>query len=215
MIGSHKWQGGQCEKLSRWVPKAPHAPPSSDAGAHKLAGISGVQPASDLSLLFTGGKEKIIQQSQHFFLAVFWCLMCIIYIHIFRSFNGQIFIVVQQYQELPQTKSLLISCNSVLLPEVTKVQTTFATQVLTFTKCLHGDFLARWWGPTHLPSVSPSFLTPFYENFHYIYRDHICHKHHKQRLCKIIISRVKVHFVAVFGPIVSKFEGYRKKIQTC
>ena len=136
MIGSHKWQGGQCEKLSRWVPKAPHAPPSSDAGAHKLAGISGVQPASDLSLLFTGGKEKIIQ----LFLEVFWCLMCIIYIYIFRFFNGQIFIVVQQYQELPQTKSLLISCNSVILPEV---ETTFATQVLTFTKCLHGDFLAR------------------------------------------------------------------------
>ena len=70
MIGSHKWQGGQCEKLSRWVPKAPHAPPSSDAEAHKLAAISGVQPASDLSLLFTGGKEKIIQQSQHFFSSV-------------------------------------------------------------------------------------------------------------------------------------------------
>ena len=26
----------------------------------------------------------------------------------------------------------------------------------------------------------------------------ICHKHHKQRLCKIIITRVKVHFLAVF-----------------
>ena len=26
----------------------------------------------------------------------------------------------------------------------------------------------------------------------------ICHKHHKQRLCKIVITRVKVHFVDVF-----------------
>lgn len=59
MIGSHKWQGGQCEKLSRWVPKAPSMLPP-DGGAHKLAGISGVQPASDLSLLFTGGKGKIL-----------------------------------------------------------------------------------------------------------------------------------------------------------
>ena len=31
-----------------------------------------------------------------------------------------------------------------------------------------------------------------------IYRDHICHKQYKQRLCKIIITRVKVHFVDVF-----------------
>ena len=30
------------------------------------------------------------------------------------------------------------------------------------------------------------------------FRDDICHKHHKQRLCKIIITRVKVHFVDVF-----------------
>ena len=30
------------------------------------------------------------------------------------------------------------------------------------------------------------------------HRDHICHKHHKQRLCKIIITWVKVHFVDVF-----------------
>ena len=29
-------------------------------------------------------------------------------------------------------------------------------------------------------------------------RDHICHKQYKQRLCKIIITRVKVHFVDVF-----------------
>ena len=29
-------------------------------------------------------------------------------------------------------------------------------------------------------------------------RDHICHKHHKQRLCKIFVTRVKVHFVDVF-----------------
>ena len=29
-------------------------------------------------------------------------------------------------------------------------------------------------------------------------RGHICNKHHKQRLCKIIITRVKVHFVDVF-----------------
>ena len=29
-------------------------------------------------------------------------------------------------------------------------------------------------------------------------RDDICHKHHKQRLCKIIITRVKVHFMNVF-----------------
>ena len=29
------------------------------------------------------------------------------------------------------------------------------------------------------------------------FRDDICHKHHKQRLCKIIITRVKVHFVNV------------------
>ena len=29
-------------------------------------------------------------------------------------------------------------------------------------------------------------------------RDDICHKHHKQRLCKIIITRVKVHFGDVF-----------------
>ena len=29
-------------------------------------------------------------------------------------------------------------------------------------------------------------------------RDHICHKHHKQRLCKIIIIWVKVHSVNVF-----------------
>ena len=59
MIGSHKWQRGQCEKLSRWVPKAPPCSPP-DAGAHKLAGISGVQAASDLSFLFTGGKEKLL-----------------------------------------------------------------------------------------------------------------------------------------------------------
>ena len=31
---------------------------------------------------------------------------------------------------------------------------------------------------------------------HMIRRD-ICHKHHKQRLCKIIITRVKLHFVKV------------------
>ena len=31
-----------------------------------------------------------------------------------------------------------------------------------------------------------------------ICRDHICHKQYKQRLCKIIITRVKVHFVDVF-----------------
>ena len=30
------------------------------------------------------------------------------------------------------------------------------------------------------------------------FRDHICHKQYKQRLCKIIITRVKVHFVDVF-----------------
>ena len=29
-------------------------------------------------------------------------------------------------------------------------------------------------------------------------RDHICHKQYKQRLCKIIITQVKVHFVDVF-----------------
>ena len=29
-------------------------------------------------------------------------------------------------------------------------------------------------------------------------RDDICHKHHKQRLCKIIITRVKVSLVDVF-----------------
>ena len=29
-------------------------------------------------------------------------------------------------------------------------------------------------------------------------RDHICHKHHKQRLCKIIITRVKIHSGNVF-----------------
>ena len=29
-------------------------------------------------------------------------------------------------------------------------------------------------------------------------RDHICHKQYKQRLCKIIITRVKVPFVGVF-----------------
>ena len=29
-------------------------------------------------------------------------------------------------------------------------------------------------------------------------RDDICHKPHKQLLCKIIITRVKVHFVDVF-----------------
>ena len=29
-------------------------------------------------------------------------------------------------------------------------------------------------------------------------RVHICHKRHKQRLCKIIITRVKVYFVDVF-----------------
>ena len=33
--------------------------------------------------------------------------------------------------------------------------------------------------------------------FHKI-RDDICHKHHKQRLCKIIITQVKVHFVDVW-----------------
>ena len=32
----------------------------------------------------------------------------------------------------------------------------------------------------------------------WVYRYHICHKHHKQRLCKIIITHVKVHFVDVF-----------------
>jgi len=31
-----------------------------------------------------------------------------------------------------------------------------------------------------------------------VFRDHICHKQYKQRLCKIIITRVKVHFVDVF-----------------
>ena len=30
------------------------------------------------------------------------------------------------------------------------------------------------------------------------FRDHICHKQYKQRLCKIIITRVEVHFVDVF-----------------
>ena len=29
-------------------------------------------------------------------------------------------------------------------------------------------------------------------------RDYICHKHHKQRLCKIITTRVKLYFVDVF-----------------
>ena len=29
-------------------------------------------------------------------------------------------------------------------------------------------------------------------------RDDICHKHHKQRLCKIITTRVKFYFVDVF-----------------
>ena len=29
-------------------------------------------------------------------------------------------------------------------------------------------------------------------------RDDICQKHHKQRLCEIVITRVKVHFVDVF-----------------
>ena len=48
---------------------------------------------------------------------------------------------------------------------------------------------------THLGQWSPSdFIfvrSPIYE----LHRDHICHK---QRLCKIIITRVKVHFVDVF-----------------
>ena len=30
------------------------------------------------------------------------------------------------------------------------------------------------------------------------FRDDICHKHHKQRLCKIITTRVKFYFVDVF-----------------
>ena len=30
-------------------------------------------------------------------------------------------------------------------------------------------------------------------------RDDICHKHHKQHLCKIIIPQVKVHFVDYWG----------------
>ena len=29
-------------------------------------------------------------------------------------------------------------------------------------------------------------------------RDDICHKHHKQRLCKIITTRLKFYFVDVF-----------------
>ena len=30
-----------------------------------------------------------------------------------------------------------------------------------------------------------------------VLRDNICHKHHKHRLCKIIITQVKVHFMDV------------------
>ena len=32
----------------------------------------------------------------------------------------------------------------------------------------------------------------------FLLRDDICHKHHKQRLCKIITTRVKFYFVDVF-----------------
>ena len=36
------------------------------------------------------------------------------------------------------------------------------------------------------------------KTFFFYVRYDICHKHHKQCLCKIIIHRVKVHFVDVF-----------------
>ena len=51
-------------------------------------------------------------------------------------------------------------------------------------------------------SVFSAFLSSFDPSFVALYdhmsRDHICHKQYKQRLCKIIITRVKVHFVDVF-----------------
>ena len=46
-------------------------------------------------------------------------------------------------------------------------------------------------------------------------RDHICHKHHKQRLCKIIITRVKVHFVNVFLDQLKKYDSVFGKINPC
>ena len=54
-------------------PKSPPCSPSpSDAGAHKLADISGVQPASDLSLLSLEAKKNYFNKVSTF-LAVLWC----------------------------------------------------------------------------------------------------------------------------------------------
>ena len=45
--------------------------------------------------------------------------------------------------------------------------------------------------------LSVSFLFCASRNLTAKHRRDICHKHHKQRLCKIIITRVKLHFVKV------------------
>ena len=56
-----------------------------------------------------------------------------------------------------------------------------------------GRAVLRLWGSHVGPHAHPS-RGPLVDGP----RDDICHKHHKQRLCKIIITRVKVHFVDVF-----------------
>ena len=60
-------------------------PPPSVAVAHKLDGISGAQSASDLSLLFNGGK-KLFRYFQYFFSRFTLCV----------SFNSNLELVANQ-----------------------------------------------------------------------------------------------------------------------
>ena len=46
-------------------------------------------------------------------------------------------------------------------------------------------------------------------------RRDICHKHHKQRLCKIISTRVKFHFVSVFLEQFMYIWYFCGNIQSC
>ena len=63
----------------------------------------------------------------------------------------------------------------------------------------HSKWSGEWLKPEYSEALSFHLLAPgSYLLFVNCYRDHICHKHHKQRLCKLIITRVKVPFVDVF-----------------
>ena len=100
-------------------------------------------------------------------------------------------------------------------PAFCQVRSFFSTVVSIQTKCFHFLLSPAWptprWSSPRWPRLWPgstllttTMVRPWVAScanqrmWKSRFRDHISHKHHKQRLCKIIITRVKVHFVDVF-----------------